>query len=149
MGSIQPAQSNVFPQYGRAGSAGDDTHLRPPYVHAVTMGSGFVACELKPDQFALGVGFSFGQRIAPNKVIFFCFEWHGEADSGFEGIGLITELVAGEDQAGLDTYHVERLQAERRQAVRLASFPHRIPHRGRIRGVTEDFKAQFPGIART
>ena len=40
-----------------------------------------------------------------------------EADARLERVDLVVELVAGEDQPRLDAQDVERLEAERRQAV--------------------------------
>ena len=40
-----------------------------------------------------------------------------EADAGLERVDLVVELVAGEDQPGLDPEDVERLEPERGQAV--------------------------------
>ena len=54
--------------------------------------------------------------------------------------------VAVEDEARLDPQHVQRVQSERRQAVRLACLPHRVPHRRRVLGMAPDLIAQLTGV---
>ena len=46
----------------------------------------------------------------------------GEPDPRLERIDLVVELVAGEDQPGLDPQHVERLEPERLDAAWLGDL---------------------------
>ena len=68
-----------------------------------------------------------------------------EADARLERVDLVVELVAREHEARLDPQHVERLQPERRQPVRLARRHHRVPQLGRILRMTEEL---VPELAR-
>ena len=53
----------------------------------------------------------------------------------------------GEDQPRLDAHHVERFEPHRLQPVLLAGLPDRVEHGERILRMTEDFVAEFAGIA--
>ncbi len=74
-------------------------------------------------------------------------ERHREADAGLERVDLVVELVAREDQPGLDAQHVERLEPERLEPVRLARGPDRVPHRGPVGRMAEDLVAELAGVA--
>ena len=70
-----------------------------------------------------------------------------EADPGLERVDLVVELVAREDQAGLDAQHVERVEAERDQALRRARRHDRVPDRLAVVGVAEDLVAELAAVA--
>ena len=75
-----------------------------------------VPLELEPDEHALRMRLPLPERVAADEVLV-RVEIDGEADAGLEGVDLVVELVAGEDQPGLDAQDVERLEPERGQAV--------------------------------
>ena len=102
--------------------------------HAIAVACDLVARKFEADEGALRVGLALDQRRLAAEIVLLRLERHREADSGLEGIGLIVELVAGKDQARLDPQHVERLQAERAEPVRLACQPrpHPTPPRNRF-----------------
>ena len=106
-----------------------------------------VALELEPDEPALGMRGALDERVLADEVVL-AVELDREADAGLERVDLVVELVAGEDQACLDADHVERLEAQRREAVRLTGLPDRVPDRGPVVGVAEDLVAELAGVAR-
>ena len=71
VGNVQPGKGNVFPQHRGAGRTGDDPHLRAPDMNAITVRRRLISFKFEADQFALRIGFSFHQRIAPDEIIFF------------------------------------------------------------------------------
>ena len=109
--------------------------------------TGFLALHLQADQRPLRMLLPPQQRLAADEVLVLRVERHGEADAGLERIGLVAELVAGEDQAGLDAHHVERFEAERHQPVRLARLPDGVEHGERVLRMAEDLVAELAGIA--
>ena len=82
--------------------------------------------DLEPDQLPLRACLPADQRIAADEIVVLRLERHGKADAGLERVGLVAELVIGEDQPRFDAQHVERLQAERDEAMRLAGLPDRV-----------------------
>src|SRR5262245_61845560 len=115
-------------------------------VDAVAVARGLVAFELQPDQHPLRMLAPLGERVATAEVVALVGGYR-EADSRLERVDLVVELVTGEDQTGLDAEHVERLQPEWRQPVRLAGFEHRIPQRGRVLGMAEELVAELTRVA--
>ena len=105
-----------------------------------------VAGELEPDQPHPRAVLAADEGVAADELLV-ALERDGEADAGLERIDLVVELVVGEDQAGLDAQHVERLEAERRQAARRALPPDRVPDAERVLGMAEDLVAELAGIA--
>ena len=71
------------------------------------------------------------QGLAADEILVLGLQATVKADAGLERIGLVVELVVGEDQAGLDPHHVQCFQAEGRDAVRLAGLPRSRPTRRR------------------
>ena len=90
--------------------AGHDAHAPAADVDLVAVAGGLVALELQPDEPALRVLLALEQRLAADEVLV-AGQRDGEADAGLERVDLIVELVAGEDQPGLDPQDVERLEA--------------------------------------
>ena len=113
------------------------TCARPTWT-AVAMADRIVRCNVEPHQPVPRVVAPLDQRLAPDEILRLAVERHGEADAGLERIGRIGEFVIGEDQPRLDAHHVERLEAHRREAERLAGGRHRVEHRNRIARVAED-----------
>ena len=66
------------------------------------------------------------QRLLADEVVL-GVELDREADARLERVDLVVELVAGEDQPGLDADHVERLEPERLEPVRLRRPPRSRP----------------------
>jgi hypothetical protein len=64
-----------------------------------------VALELEAHELPLWVGGALGQRLLADEVVL-GVELDREADPGLEGVDLVVELVAGEDQPRLDPDHV-------------------------------------------
>ena len=70
-----------------------------------------------------------------------------EPDPRLERVDLLVELVAGEDQPRLDPNHVERVQAERREPVRLAGLPDRVPDGLGVARMAPDLVAELARVA--
>ena len=98
---VHSTQRDVFLQHRRARAARDNPDLLSADVHAVAVPAGLVSLQLEPDQHALRMRPAFGESFAPDEVVLLVGR-DREADPGLERIGLIVELVAGEDQPGLD-----------------------------------------------
>ncbi len=93
----------------RAGAARHHAHLRAADMHAIAVADRLVGIDLQPDKLPPRVGLTIGQRRAADEVVVLRLQRDGETDTGLERIGLVGELVVGEDQPGLDSEHVERL----------------------------------------
>ena len=87
------------------------------------------------------------ERLATDEVVVRS-QVDREPDPRLERVDLVVELVAGEDQARLDAEDVERLEAERRQAVLLARLPDRVPDRRAVGRVAPDLVAELARVAR-
>jgi hypothetical protein len=147
-GDIEPGECDGLLQDGRARGAGDNAHLGAADMYAIAVSNGFVTIHFESDELSLRVLAPPQQCLAADEILVLALEWHGETDAGFERIGLIAKFVTGEDETRLDTHHVQRLQAERHQSMRLASLPDGIEYRKRILRMAEDFVAELAGIAR-
>ena len=141
------AQGDVLAQYRRDGAAGDHAHLVATGVHAVAVGGGLAPVHLQAHQPSLRVVTALQEGVTADEVVLLGLERHGEADPGLVGVGLVAELVPGEDEAGLDAQHVERGQPHGHQAVGGAGLEDGVPHRGCVRGVAEHFEAELAGVA--
>src|SRR5438105_3225931 len=86
------------------------------------------------------------KRLAPDEVLLVC-ERDREPDPRFKRVDLVVELIAGEDQAGLDPQDVKRLEAERLAPPRLGLAPDRVPDRRSIRRMAPDLVAELAGVA--
>src|SRR3954447_12371365 len=137
-----PAESDVLPQDRRARAARDHTDLGAPDVHAIAVPRGLVALELEPDERALGMRAPLEQSITADEVVLLV-GGDGEADAGLEGIDLVVELVAREDQTRLDPQHVERVEPEWRDPVRGPRVHDRVVERGRVLRVAEELVAEL------
>ena len=93
------------------------------------------------------VGLAFDQGIAADEVVLFGLDWHGEADARLEGVGLVGELGAGEDEAGLDPEQVECLEPHRDHAPGAARLEDGVPDCRGVVGVAEHLEAQFARVA--
>src|SRR5262245_4678627 len=144
---IDPGKRDGLFQDRRMGRAGDDAHLRATGVDAVAMANLLVAFHLVTDQHFLWVSLPRDERLATDKILVLRGEWYGEADPGLERVGLVAEFVTGEDEARLDAQHVERVEPERPQPVRLTYLPDGVEHSKRILWMAEDFIAEFTGIS--
>src|SRR5207248_8333890 len=87
------------------------------------------------------------QRGLAGEVVLLGLQRDGEPDAGLERVDLVTELVAGEDQAGFDPQDVQGIEAEGGQPVRRARLPDHVPERGRVGGVTPELVAELAGVA--
>src|SRR4030095_8342061 len=145
-GDVHAAEGDDLLEQRALHTAGDDAHLRPALMHAVAVAGGLAAGELEADEDALRMLLTLQQRVAAYEL-FVALEGDGEADAGLEGIGLVAEFVAEEDQAGLDAHPVARFQADGAQTVRLARLPHRVPHGRRVLRMAEDLVAELAGVS--
>ena len=68
------------------------------------------------------MGFALDERRLAEEVVL-RVEVDREADAGLEGVDLVVELVAREDQPGLDAQHVQRVEAQRREPARARRPP--------------------------
>ena len=93
-----------------------------PDVDAVAVPAVSLPSSSRPTSWRCGAALRFTSASRPTKSSSLRLERHGEADAGLEGIDLVVELVAGEDQPGLDPQHVERVEA-RAAADRAAARP--------------------------
>src|SRR5665809_103487 len=128
MGDVDPGERNRIFQDWRARGAGDHADLGAANMDTVTVADKLVALHLKADKLPLRVLAPADQRLAADEVLVLPLQRHGEADTRLERVGLIAELIAGKDQAGLDAYHVERLQPEWHQPMRLTGLPPRVEY---------------------
>ena len=122
------------------------TWWRPTWTQSPCAG-GLVPFQLEADEHPLRMLTPLRERLLADEVVLLV-GGDGEADPRLERVDLVVELVAGEDQPGLDPDHVERLEPERRQPVRLARLQHRVPERRRILGMAEELVAELARVAR-
>ncbi len=99
-------------------------------MHAVAMPDILGAVDFEADKLACGIFAPPPERLGADIRVALVL-WNGEADAGFKRIRLVAELVAREGEAGLDPQHVERLEPERREAIRRAGGHDRVPDLGR------------------
>ena len=111
-----PGERDVLLEDRAARAARHDADPLPADVDLVAVARGLVPRELEPDQDPLRMRLPLLERRPADEVVVRP-QIDGEADSRLEGVDLVVELVAGEDQARLDAQDVERLEAERREAV--------------------------------
>src|SRR5262245_13690148 len=111
-------------------------------MDAIAMANRLVALHLETDQHFLRVGFPPDERLATDKILVLRGERHGKADTGLERIGLVAEFVAGKRESCLDAQHIQRLQSEWHEPVRLAGLPDRVEHSERVLGMAEDLVAE-------
>ena len=83
------------------------------------------------------------ERLLPDEVVLLVRR-DGEPDPRLERVDLVVELVAREDEPRLDPEHVERIEPQRREAVRLTGCQHRVPQRAGVLRVTEELVAELP-----
>ena len=107
---------------------------------------------LLPDEFqahqpALRRARAPNQGFPTHEIVFLGLQRHRETDAGLEGIGPVVELVVGENQTGLDPHHVQCIQTEGREAMRLAGGPDGIPYAARVARMAPHLEAQLAGIA--
>ena len=119
VGDVHPTKRDVLFQDRRAGGAGDHADPIGPAQDAVARSRRRFAVQFQADQHPLRGLLAPAQGLASQEVLALGLERHGETDARLEGIGLVRELGAREDQPGLDPQHVESLQAQRRDAVGL------------------------------
>src|SRR6516162_6044687 len=115
-------------------------------MDAVPLPRRLIAVQLQAHELIAGMLLAAQHRLAADELLI-PLERNGEADAGLEGIGLVAELIAREDEPGLDPQHVEGFQAERHQSMWLARFEDRIPDGGGILGMAEDLVAELTRIA--
>ena len=87
------------------------------------------------------------QGVTTDEVVLLGLDGHGEADTGLQRSGLVVELGASEDQAGLDAEHVECLESQGCEALWVADGPDRVPHLRSVRWVAEHLESQLTGVA--
>src|SRR5215470_1023340 len=115
-------------------------------MHAVAVRGGLVAFEFQPDQGALRGRFAPLQRRAADEVVLLGLQRDGKANSRLEGIDLVAELIPGEDQARLDSEHVQRVQAQRGQPMTRTRLPYRVPQRERVPRMTPQLVTELTGV---
>ena len=115
-------------------------------MDAVAVPGRLVALELEPDEHPLRMRAPLEERVAADEVVLLVGR-DREADPGLEGVDLVVELVAGEDQARLDPQHVERVEAERRDPVRRTRLHHGVVERGRVLRMAEELVAELARVA--
>src|SRR5262249_40666169 len=125
--------------------ARDDAHALAADVDLVTVARGLVALELEPDEDALRVRGPLLERGAADEVVV-RLKVHREPDARLEGVDLVVELVAGEDQPRLDAEDVQRLEPEGSQAVVGTGFPDRVPDRRAVRRMAPHLLAEPAGV---
>ena len=116
-------------------------------MDAVAMADRDGPFDVKPDHLARWMLLAPDQRVAPDEIVGLGLERHGEADARLEWVGLIREVIAGEDQSGLDPNHIEGGQAHRRQSVCRSLGPDRVEDLARVPGVAPDLVAQLARVA--
>ena len=95
----------------------------------------------------LGAGLAFQEGIAADEIIVFGLEGNGETDSRFERVGLIAELVPGEDQPCFNAEHVKGFQTQRGEPLGATSLPDSVPHLRGVVWMAEDLEPQLTGVA--
>src|SRR5215470_10993468 len=115
-------------------------------MHAVAMPGGLVAFEFQPDQGALRGRFAPLQRRAADEVVLLSLQRDREPDPGLERVDLVAEFIPGEDQARLDSEHVQCVQAQRGQPMTRTRLPYRVPQRERVLRMTPQFVAELTGV---
>ena len=116
-------------------------------MHAVTVSGRLVALELEADERPLRMCPPLRQGLLADEVLLLVRR-DGEPDAGLERVDLVVELDAGEGKTRLDAEHVERLETEGRQAVRLAGRQDGIPQRRGVLRMAEQLVAQLARVAR-
>ena len=104
-----PAEGDVLSQDRRPDPAGDRADLLTVDHDRVAGADQVVADQVQAHQDALRVLLGPDQGIATDEVVLLGLEWNREADAGLEGVRLVAELGAGEDQSGLHAQHVQGL----------------------------------------
>ena len=146
IGDVHAAKGNVLLQDRGAGGAGDRADLGAADMDAIALPRRLIAVELEADELIAGMLLAAEHRLAADELLI-TLESDGEADARLEGIDLVGELIAGEDEPRLDPQHIQGLEAQRHDALGLARLEDRIPDGGRVLGMAEDLVAQLAGIA--
>src|SRR5215470_17388494 len=94
-----PAQGDVLAQDRRTGAAGDHADLRTANMDAVAVTGHLVPGQFESDQGSLRRSLPALQRLTPDEVVFLALQRDRESDAGLIRVGLIAELIPGEDQA--------------------------------------------------
>src|SRR5690625_837337 len=143
---IHPTEGNDLAEDGRAHGRGDFSDLGPTDTHAVPLGRHLIAFEVEAHQLACRMGLALIQHRSPDEVVFLGLEGHGKADARLEWVGLVAEFIAGEDQTRLDANHVQRGQAEGREAMWLPRLPDGFEYGLGVLGVAEHLVAELAGV---
>src|SRR5438552_3579770 len=147
MADIDSRQCDILLEERRSRPAGHNTDLGATDMNAIAVAYRLIGIDIESDELVARMFFPFDQRRLADEIIALRLERHGEADAGFERIGLIGEFIIGEDQSGLDAQHVERFKTQRRQATFPSCLPHGIEHGNRILGVAENLITELARIA--
>src|SRR5262245_61338092 len=126
MSDINASERDVFLEERRADATRHHADLGAPDMHTVAVADSVISVNVEADELVARMLLALDERCLADEVVVFGLERHGEADTGLEWIGLICEFIMEEDEARFDAHHVERLEAERRNAVLLTRLPNRV-----------------------
>src|SRR5689334_5029295 len=97
VGEVESGERNGLDQDRRARGTGDDAHLGAPDMSAIAVADRLVALHLEADQLSLRMLAPAQQRFAADEILVLALKGDSETDAGLERVGLVAELIAGED----------------------------------------------------